>query len=61
MYVQYRHLNTALNAWEAWSKYTTERPVATRFLGRRCKDDLTTKVALIRMLRESLVGLAYLF
>ena len=41
--IQSRHFIPALNAWAAQAKYTTIRPIATRFSGHGCMDDHTTE------------------
>ena len=41
LYVQCRHLITALNAWAAKAEYTTARPVANYFPKNASNDDLT--------------------
>ena len=43
VFVQCRHLIPALNVWEAWAYCTTARPIATKFPGHGCMDDLTNE------------------
>ena len=40
---QCRHLISALNAWAARAEYTTASPIASRFPGQGCMDDVTTE------------------
>ena len=43
VYVQCRHLIPTLNVWEAWVYCTTACPIAIKFPGHGCMDDLTNE------------------